>query len=588
MSKQSKDTTWEIEDLDAGTTEENAAPVKERPVRSKDGGRGRSGRGRKRRRKKGAAPVLVLLLLTALGLAGFAVYRDYSSRIRMRAVAEVGTQVLATDFLRDPSKGAAYEEPGFLPDTAHPGEQELTIRSGLYRYHVTLVTEDTVAPQAAAKLLTILYGERAEAADFVADIQDMTQVSVSFAGNPDFDRIGTSQVALLLTDEGGNVTEVLSELTVSPVLPELTLEAGDPVPGLSDLLVGDFADAEIISAPSEDDMHHVGTLEILSGVQGEHFLTFLHVTDTKAPSFSVQDLQCFASSGFTPGSFVTEASDATDLSWSYAAEPDLTSEQPQEVEIIGTDEGGNTFSRRAMLTLTIDREAPVMEGVKDMVIREGDTLAYKQGVTVTDNCDTDITFTVDAPDVDPNKEGIYRATYTATDRAGNTTQQTIQITVLHRDISIDEVNALADQVLADILTPDMTEMEKLKKIYSYVYNNIGYENRGKTEDGADWVPAAYEGLVMRTGDCLTYASTSKVLLTRAGIENIDICKIPTSRKHFWNLVNIGEGWYHFDACRRSDHPYLCYVDDATLMAYSAEHHNSHMYVRDDYPEIVGQ
>jgi hypothetical protein len=50
----------------------------------------------------------------------------------------------------------------------------------------------------------------------------------------------------------------------------------------------------------------------------------------------------------------------------------------------------------------------------------------------------------------------------------------------------------------------------------------------------------------------------EVMITRAGIENMHIMRIPGTRTvHHWSLVNIGEGWYHFDAYPRkiSDNAY---------------------------------
>ena len=82
-----------------------------------------------------------------------------------------------------------------------------------------------------------------------------------------------------------------------------------------------------------------------------------------------------------------------------------------------------------------------------------------------------------------------------------------------------------------------------------------------------------------------YACVSKVLLDRAGIKNMDIEKIPAKSRHYWNLVDIGEGWYHFDTTPRVDHPTIFYWDDATLMEYSENHKLSHNYDHDLYPKV---
>ncbi len=81
--------------------------------------------------------------------------------------------------------------------------------------------------------------------------------------------------------------------------------------------------------------------------------------------------------------------------------------------------------------------------------------------------------------------------------------------------------------------------------------------------------------------------TAKCLLTRAGIKNMDIEKIPTpTTMHYWNLIDIGEGWHHFDTCRRVDGSTFFYKTDAELMAYSNSHDGTHNYDRSRYPDII--
>ncbi len=159
---------------------------------------------------------------------------------------------------------------------------------------------------------------------------------------------------------------------------------------------------------------------------------------------------------------------------------------------------------------------------------------------------------------------------------------TVQLTVIVREHTIEEVNALADAVLASIITPEMTDWDKALAIYNYIRRNVGYINH--SEKG-DWVRAAYEGLARRQGDCYVYASTAKALLTRAGIKNMDIAKIPTKREHYWNLVDVGDGWYHFDTTPRTDHTVFFMWTDAQLMEYSSIHYRSHNYDPTAYPEI---
>ena len=148
--------------------------------------------------------------------------------------------------------------------------------------------------------------------------------------------------------------------------------------------------------------------------------------------------------------------------------------------------------------------------------------------------------------------------------------------------SQEKVDALADEVLAQIITENMGGYDKLLAIYNWIQNNVYFIEHS---DKDSWLKAAYEGFTEHKGDCYVFACTAKALLTRAGIPNRDINKIPTTYQHFWNLVDIGEGWYHFDSCPRDDFPFLCYIDDATLMEISRYRDGYHTYDRTIFTDI---
>ncbi|MBR5741696.1 MAG: hypothetical protein IKX91_03995, partial [Firmicutes bacterium] len=69
-----------------------------------------------------------------------------------------------------------------------------------------------------------------------------------------------------------------------------------------------------------------------------------------------------------------------------------------------------------------------------------------------------------------------------------------------------------------------------------------------TSDKSSWIVGAYVGFVRGKGDCFNFFAVAKALLNRAGIETVDLERIPSKTRHYWLLANIGTGWYHFDAC----------------------------------------
>lgn len=247
-----------------------------------------------------------------------------------------------------------------------------------------------------------------------------------------------------------------------------------------------------------------------------------------------------------------------------------------------------------------DVTPPVINGVHELTVEAGGNISYKSGVSAYDDRDGEIPFTVDNSAVNLNIPGDYPVIYSAADSAGNRAQEE---TILHV-ISTDPpkapkqpapetpapempdretaVYAMADEILGQIITAGMSQYQQAEAIYWWVHGNISYVD---TSEKDDWVKAAYTGLSTRRGDCFVYASVSKAMLTRAGIPNMDIAKIPTGTLHYWNLIDIGEGWHHFDTTRRMDGATFFYLTDAELMEYSNAHNRSHAYDKSLYPAI---
>ena len=112
-------------------------------------------------------------------------------------------------------------------------------------------------------------------------------------------------------------------------------------------------------------------------------------------------------------------------------------------------------------------------------------------------------------------------------------------------VTREMADELADTLLAKLTTPEMTQYEKAEAIFEYVKHHIKYV---QTDDKTDWVKSAYEGLTRAKGDCFNYFAASKLLLTRAGIPNEDVERVGGAFDHYWNLVDVGTGYHHFDAC----------------------------------------
>lgn len=236
-----------------------------------------------------------------------------------------------------------------------------------------------------------------------------------------------------------------------------------------------------------------------------------------------------------------------------------------------------------------DTTAPVICGVQDITIYAGDPVAYRSGITVTDNKDANPALEVDSSQVDPACPGSYTVTYYAVDAAGNRTSATATVTVLPKQadfVDMQTVYEAVDAELAGIVTEDMTALQQAVAIYGWARSTRVY---GGHTSRSDYRQAAYEMLTTGRGDCYGYFAVTKLMFERLGIPNIDVSKVKNSAAdsdHFWSLVSIDGGitYYHFDATPRlGGGDDFCLVTDAFLDAYSAAHDNSHNRDKGLYP-----
>ncbi len=233
-------------------------------------------------------------------------------------------------------------------------------------------------------------------------------------------------------------------------------------------------------------------------------------------------------------------------------------------------------------TLPKDQVPPEISGVKDITLYMGGTVAYRSGVTVTDDEDPAPQLMVDSSEVDLATPGVYQVVYTAQDAAGNQAQETATITVLLKKAEFVELEAVyqaADKLIAQIIKPEhVTARQKVHAIYAWARSSIGYAGHS---DRTDWRQTAYNILQNKQGDCYGYFAVTKLLFERLEIPNIDVQKVRNyadDSDHFWSLVSIdgGESYYHFDATPRiGDGDDFCLVTDTFLDAYSNAHKKCH-------------
>ncbi len=346
-------------------------------------------------------------------------------------------------------------------------------------------------------------------------------------------------------------------------------------------------DIEYVTAPTRAQLDTAGCHVLRVRTKGRESNVLLIIEDTKAPSVTLRDVEIMLGDTVTPDRFIAGADDPSPVVVSYLnSEPNFLLSGQQLVYLSIMDTSGNACELlAARLTIKADVEPPVISGAGDRTVVIGESVAYKEGITVTDDLDDDITLKVDTSKVDPNTEGYYEVTYTAADSSGNASSVTVTFHFTHQDnIDTDaEFDRYVKKISDTIIKDGMTDTGKLWAIYEWCRNSIAYSGHS---DKDDWKKAAVSGFKKRSGDCFTYFACAKALMNYCGIENIDVIKIKDTTdqsSHFWSLVDIGTGYYHFDATPRIGGFDGFMLTDRQLQDYSLANKNSHRYHTNLYP-----
>lgn len=366
----------------------------------------------------------------------------------------------------------------------------------------------------------------------------------------------------------------------NPVLEKYTMEAGTQL-RVSELLKNPDQDkAQFVTDISELDLNVPGLHRIVLTVNGKNYSTMVTVQDTVAPI--AEPIDGITKPGVIPNpeTLLKNIKDAGSVRVTYKQPPDVSQNNTTvKVVLVLSDLAGNTTEIETSLLVFLDEVAPVITGAVNREYFIGDTIAYKEGITVTDDHTKNPVLTVDNTAVKPKTPGIYPVIYKAKDASGNVSSVTVYFTFRERPNDYVEPE-VAYEYARDILknkikvTDTMSKAQVAASIYNWVKKNIRWYDHSNKEHG--WPAGAKDGFEQRQGDCFTYYAVTKALLDVAGIPNLDVVKVVTPEtsqsSHYWNLVDVGGGWYHMDCTPRAnalEDSFFLYTD-AEMLAYSQQ------------------
>jgi len=484
----------------------------------------------KKHKKSNAGKIVLLVVLTVLLVTLLLGWKYVLRNVRDEVTIEVGGTVTAEDFLVEKVPLPVELQTALNRlDITVPGDHPITVVYCGLQMDSMLKVRDTVAPAGTVQDLTAFAVDIPAAEEFVTSVTDMTAVTAAFAQEPNRN-VEEQIVTIVLTDLGGNVTELEAVLTL------IFDETAPEIQGAADKTI------------------YIGhEFDLMDGIT---------VTDDldAAPTLSVDD-----------SAFNREAEGTYDVTYTAG------------------DASGNESSVTITITVVDDQIAPEIFGVRALSVYSGGTISYRSNVIVTDETDENPRLTIDSSAVDLSTPGVYTVIYTATDGAGNKTVKETTVTVseaLDTFMDAETIYAAADAVLARIIRDDMTTKRQVQAIYKWVLNECWYSN---TMDKTDWLQAAWQMLDKGTGDCFGYYAVTRLMFERLGIPNLSIQRDPSSPRrttHFWSMVSVDGGltYYHFDSCPHPKPSHnMCLVTDATLEWFNTHCRGYYVYDKSQYP-----
>ena len=453
-----------------------------------------------------------------------------------------------------------------------PGEYPLDIqcRENGRVFPSTLVVRDTVAPSGAGQLLILKPGEEAAPEAFLTEAQDETALSYVFSLAPDPDSREIQTILVRVTDAGGNGIDVPAQVLYSS-LGAVTVEVKNGLVTGKDLGCPE-------GTPEAFPANEPGTYPVRVNLGDAVEIAMVTLQDTVAPVLTLKEGPFYTRHDMSADQLVS-AEDVTAVALSLVEAPDPDSDQPQTFTVRAVDAGGNETVASFSLTLATDTTPPVLYGVVNTNGYVGEPIAYLKEAYAEDDVDGRVDMTVESQ-VILSREGKYTVTYTATDKSGNTASKSCTYTLVESTVTDEQVRAMAQAVLAQIITPDMVTAEKLKAVFDYVRAKVHYTG---SSNKTDWRSEAIRGNRDGRGDCFTVYSLTRALLDELQVPYMSMTRRGSSTRHYWVIVNIGTGWYHYDPLVTHIHRHRCFMwtnQQCKVKAYFWR------YYEENYPDIA--
>lgn len=126
-----------------------------------------------------------------------------------------------------------------------------------------------------------------------------------------------------------------------------------------------------------------------------------------------------------------------------------------------------------------------------------------------------------------------------------------------------EIMVESERIIDEIITPDMTDNEKIDAIWTYLEDNTKYDHEAlkncekyhyrNVDHEFETAYNTYGILCKKVGVCMSYAYTTDLLCKLCGVDAMVLTGYGSSGVgHAWNAINLDGNWYWFDATNTYD------------------------------------
>ena len=477
--------------------------------------------------KSKVCAVLLVLLLIAICCAGYYWQLPKFHGLTLELGAE---KPQLADFLTDQAnpKWAGFVTESVTTDV--PGDQSVTLTHLWREETVTLTVEDTTAPEATFRDVTLNLGKEPTPEMFVAEASDLTELTYSFAqALPEQRQDGP--VTVVVTDTSGNAVSQECRVTYEWLKTQYTLELGIYLQA-ADLLLDPSFGEDLIDQEALEPINNggVGQYPLKFQAAMKDYTCLVTVQDTTAPNVVVQDVSVYRDSRVTPEQFVVSAMDLSGIREVRFAEPPSCKEYGSfPVTIEAEDLCGNVATVEATLRVVREKNPPKFRTMSEIKVEKHTKPDYVKDVKAHDSHDGYLEFTYNDSAVNLAKAGTYYVIYTAVDHSGNVGTYKRKVTVLHD----------AEDTAALVKAHAQKCGTSIKDITDYVRSDIRYS----TDWGGD--DPVWFGFTNRKGNCYVHALCLQSLLKEHGYDTKLIWV--EDKSHYWLIVDMGGYWRHIDA-----------------------------------------